>query len=132
MKKLPKKQRGGYIGDGSIGDTTTGQISQTRDATNNDVMKYFNDLEASRNRRDPGMQGDRVPLIDPIRPNPTGNTEIRENTTTDDSGIKYPEGRKVPVRFKKGGSWEGIGEKKLKKPKYKKNKKAKPNKKGLF
>jgi len=104
----PKKQRGG-------------------DARNNNLIAYFNDLEASRNRRDPGMQGDVQPPVQPkVVEEPKGNTTLHDN-------IKYPEGRKVPVRFKKGGSWEGLGKAdKPKKRKYKKDKKTKPNRKGLY
>lgn len=109
MKKSKKYQSGGN--------------PLNKDARNNDLIAYFNSLE----RRDPGMMGDTPPPVQPkVVEEPEGNTTLYDN-------IKYPEGRKVPVRFKKGGSWEGLGKKdKPKKIKYKKNKKSKPNKKGLY
>jgi|19_taG_2_1085344.scaffolds.fasta_scaffold256293_2 hypothetical protein len=61
LKKLPKAQ------DGWTGNTTVGHIMQpeSEDVRNNEIMKYFNDLEASRNRRGPGMSGDVVPTNRP-------------------------------------------------------------------
>ena len=54
MKKLKKAQHGGIM------------QPESEDVRNNEIMKYFNDLEASRNRRGPGMSGDVVPTNKPV------------------------------------------------------------------
>ena len=93
-----------------------------RDAANNKLIAYFNSLE----RRGPGPTGDGPPSFKPVI-----EEEEESNTITYDN-LNPPKGRPVVPNFKDGGSWERLGKSKFKKPKYKKDKKTKPNRKGLY
>jgi hypothetical protein len=118
MARKLKKYQGRKKSEVKANPYGVAEYTKNRDAANNDLIAYFNSLE----RRDPGMMGDVVPVQPKVVKEPTGNTTILKEPL-------WP----APVRFKKGGSWEGLGKSdKPKKIKYKKNKKSKPNKKGLF